>query len=61
MMTKLLKRSSVGYSVDAGAELMSKSDRIKNTLRETKERRETQRVFVYELWEGGYYGSLGYT
>ena len=31
------------------AVLVSKAERIKNTLRETKERRKTQRVFVYEL------------
>jgi len=29
--------------------VMTKAERIKNTLRETKERRKTQRVFVYEL------------
>jgi len=28
---------------------MTKAERIKNTLRETKERRRTQRVFVYQL------------
>jgi len=28
---------------------MTKTERIKNTLRETKDRRKTQRVFVYEL------------
>jgi len=28
---------------------MTKAERIKKTLRETKERRKTQRVFVYEL------------
>jgi len=31
------------------APLMTKAERIKSTLRETKKRRKTQRVFVYEL------------
>ena len=37
------------YNVGVSVELMTKAERIKNTLRETKERRKTQRVFVYEL------------
>jgi len=35
--------------MDMNAELMTKAERIKSTLRETKERRKTQRVFVYQL------------
>jgi putative transposase len=37
------------YNVDVSVEFMTKAERIKNTLRETKQRRKTQRVFVYEL------------
>ena len=39
----------MGYNIDVNAPVMTKAERIKNTLRETKERRRTQRVFVYEL------------
>jgi putative transposase len=41
--------ASMRYNVDVGAELMTKAEQIKNTLRETKECRKIQRVFVYEL------------
>jgi len=40
---------SVRYNVCVNPSVMTKAERIKNTLRETKERRKTQRVFVYEL------------
>ena len=41
--------SRMGYYLDVSSMLMTKAERIKNTLRETKERRRTQRVFVYQL------------
>ena len=37
------------YNVSVNASPITKAERIKNTLRETKERRKTQRVSVYEL------------
>ena len=39
----------MGYNVEVNIELMTKAERIKNARRETKERRKTQRVFVYQL------------
>jgi len=41
--------NAMWYNVEVNPPLMTKAERIKNTRRETKERRRTQRVFVYEL------------
>jgi putative transposase len=41
--------SLAGYILSVKTDIMTKAERIKNTLRETKERRRTQRVFVYQL------------